>query len=457
MADSGLFSPKGRAMGRRELEAMGVDTKAYETKESAKRSKIKLSSVKPLEEPLTDTSDKKLTNIKVRLTKLKSTPVSEESPTLKLTRPFNLDDFNFRGKGTYGCVFTPPIPCVDETVNRTVAKQISKGKKFVSKVLTDNYDARDTMYDFIRFNNITKKAGEEAKKYGPGVTMDLGSEAYKCTLPEKYDLKPKCGDKFNASRYSLIIEDLGKTDMERPSDKTKTDLLDLTAKQLKRMVASNIFNLMSLHKDGYVHRDIKSANILIDLEGTPSFKIIDYDLLIKIGFSKEDIDKYYEYFDYYYFFPAEYHYLGYRIVDGTASTFTECFENHIAELYKFSPLTYNRIRQIVKSYSSSDRFSEGLDIIYDRNRVYLTDMSVILRNPDTISKDQQENIERLWVSLDYYMWAIAVYELIASLKEATTDATKKRELNTLLTGLEPYFHPLLSERKIGVRGFVIRK
>lgn len=161
----------------------------------------------------------------------------------------------FIGKGTYGCVFDPPLLCDGE----------KKHREGVGKVFSVETHADEDEYSSNKFESIDKKS-----KY----TIPVVS---KCKVPiqnTKYiqDEFHKC-DKKGTLYYQLILKEKG-TDLKAQVEKsvvsiTFSDYLDGFINLAEGLV------LFSKHQ--YCHRDIKLSNIILT-DKPHTLKYIDYGL-----------------------------------------------------------------------------------------------------------------------------------------------------------------------------------
>lgn len=171
-------------------------------------------------------------------------------------------------KGSFGCVYTPPLPCIDSH-----HKTKQTGKNLVSKVYNETGEMQTEwnisqtiakidpaqkyfVYGIDKCNVETKKAEKESKIRGI-VACDIVQDVVQKTIPSI--VMPNGGLPFHDwladHRWQISITDL------------------------VRIMIPCFEGLQLLLKYGFTHQDIKANNILIDK--TYRTRIIDFSFTVK--------------------------------------------------------------------------------------------------------------------------------------------------------------------------------
>lgn len=160
---------------------------------------------------------------------------------------------NFVGRGSYGCVYRPPMPCKNK---KPIPNTI--GKIFANQ--TDEEDEKDAYSEMDKINTNNEFT---PKSYGSCFVAD------KLTTKEKKELQ-ECdlGISFGSSQF--IMEDGG-------SDLDSSNLPFFEV--LKN--AGNIFEgLVKMEQMGFSHNDIKGLNIVYN-KNTGRLLLIDFGLMTR--------------------------------------------------------------------------------------------------------------------------------------------------------------------------------
>lgn len=161
------------------------------------------------------------------------------------------------GKGTYGCAFDPPIRC-EEDARRSDSK--STYKNAVGKVFMDDEAFKEE-------SELLKRLERDQLDPTHRFTVKL-RKVCKTAPPRASDLKnaaPACADVFSqssaSSRMQLILDDGGQNlkswALQPRKDKARAFI------QLVRKLGPVLKGLMGLVDKGWVHGDIKAANVLV--------------------------------------------------------------------------------------------------------------------------------------------------------------------------------------------------
>lgn len=353
------------------------------------------------------------------------------------------------GKGGYGCVVKPVLECKNDGLNAKIRKNQSEGKKYVSKIFNTRSDLDETIKENIRNNVIANLAGSEAAKVR-GVTADLGMEAYSCELKTPAFI-PECGSR-KLSNKSLILTDLGDMDAEKLKDsKIISSLVSLTYEDIERAVISNLVNISKLHKAGYVNMDIKLANIIPNYDDPFSFKMIDYDML-----RNKDDELVFGYYHAEYFFPPEYsvlgaaaygEYFGINDTKRTQSQLRSIYNILVNETLVRTGL--NSSKQALYNFIGSNKM-EWEDTFEDNAE----ELKNIFKEYERL-KFSSPKVSELLSSIDYFMYAIAMYTFIDELKKAKTEEEPKK-WDDLLEKISKFFHPKYSLRLVAINEFLDR-
>ena len=208
----------------------------------------------------------------------------------------NLKGGKFLGKGTFGCVYNPPIPCkgTDER----------DSTDYVSKVMTKKA-ASEEMVEANIIRKIDPKSNFAL--YGlkqcdiVSVTKSEENCLKDCTHLKKNAGKQKKGECKVKNLAQLVMKNGGYS-LEYKKNK---NLFKIDPLQLLRPIYDIFVGLNKIRKAGYLHRDIKNPNIVYN-EGLNKFYLIDFGLMESIdnAFMWQGIH-YHEYP----WYPLDWHYL----------------------------------------------------------------------------------------------------------------------------------------------------
>lgn len=255
----------------------------------------------------------------------------------------------FLGKGTYGCVFDPPLLCDGET----------KRREGVGKVFSVETHAAEDEYSSNKFKSIDKKS-----KY----TIPVVS---KCKVPienTKYvqDEFHKC-DKKGKLYYQLILKEKG-TELEA---QVKTNIVSVTFSDYLDGFINLAEGLVLFSKHQYCHRDIKLSNIIMT-DKPHTLKYIDYGLscAYKDVYDIEHSDFALKY-DYPYFPPEfKHYYLHQTSKKGMSKTdlVRKVRANYIQYKSKFSDIGLD-LKTMLTDYESELNNDLSKDIVKNTNKV----------------------------------------------------------------------------------------
>ena len=178
----------------------------------------------------------------------------------------------FLGKGTYGCVYNPPIPCkgTDER----------DSTDYVSKVMTKK-EASNEMVEANIIREIDPKSNFAL--YGlkqcdiVSVTKSDENCLKDCTHLKKNAGKQKKGE-CKVTKLAQLVMKNGGYSLEYNKNKS---LFKIDPLQLLRPIYDIFVGLNKVKKAGYLHRDIKNPNLVYN-EGLNKFYLIDFGLMESI-------------------------------------------------------------------------------------------------------------------------------------------------------------------------------
>jgi serine/threonine protein kinase len=181
---------------------------------------------------------------------------------------------NVLGKGAYGCVISPNIPCPNFN--------IVDNDKYISKLVKPDLYIKDD-FDIVNALNIM-----DIKNYDKHLAIPI----HKCHSTEIninnvsansiLDIK-KCGI-YNNDVFNIIQMKGGVTFTKFRIDNPDLDLIDLLP-----LYCAIFEAIIFLHNNGICHRDLKDDNILIDIKKA-SLKLIDFGLAAPINHKLYSID-----------------------------------------------------------------------------------------------------------------------------------------------------------------------
>ena len=165
------------------------------------------------------------------------------------------------GRGTYGCVVSPPLPCED-------SGQVQKTDDMVGKVFFNQKG-------FLREKEFHEVLLQIDPHFEFTVAYQGTCNANTSTMPAK-DIT-NCRYLFKGQKYPQIILVNGGRDLYDYLEKTKGTLSSF--RKLIPKFLSVVKGLQVMVSHGYIHQDIKPENLLWDGN---SMKLIDFSLMTKI-------------------------------------------------------------------------------------------------------------------------------------------------------------------------------
>ena len=202
------------------------------------------------------------------------------------------------GKGTYKCVFSPPIKCLGES-KRFGDKRSSE---YISAITTYGETKQAKHNESLRAmfdpkHKFTLKLLKSCKVGALDAKTESVTAFNKCSDPEngnfmknyKYPFSRYDGDSVQDLR--LLITRHGGIDLSHFSQ----ELAQKTPKELKGIIGALYFNFKSIlwgltqfQKYKYIHCDLKPANLLYN-PTTQTYYIIDFGLMVsfKEAFKRE--------------------------------------------------------------------------------------------------------------------------------------------------------------------------
>jgi len=240
------------------------------------------------------------------------------------------------GKGSYGTVYRPPIPCDKKF----------KHKAIVGKVFSEKADFEDEI--------------EIASKIQKLNSSNKFSIPFYQTCPENLEIIYGDGGK-DLSEYLIAI---------KPANRSKE--LPAIMTKMKNLLEG----INTLLENGYVHQDIKSQNIVYNGK---NIYLIDFGLMIK----KSELYKNDSFLKYTYLaFPPEFkrHYYG---------------KNFIPEFFKNIGPTYLKFIKII--YPNYLRDLESLKSLasYPANKMDVYSLGMVIMEVYTHYKYRNDTIESL--------------------------------------------------------------
>lgn len=174
----------------------------------------------------------------------------------------------FLGEGSYGCTFTPAIPCDTESVipNAKAAKAAKPSK--LTKVFQNEKDVTEEW----KFAKLLAKVDPEQ--------LYFIYPKERCDIPRKKIEKQPNADKCNLVHQSpkpsfpALQMKFGGITLEQFVQRRPSDM------ELMHILRHVLRGIQKLHQFGYLHQDLKLDNILVDATGVPH--IIDYSLLTPV-------------------------------------------------------------------------------------------------------------------------------------------------------------------------------
>ena len=168
------------------------------------------------------------------------------------------------GEGGYACVYRPPLKC-------TYGDQVFD-TKYVGKIFVSNADAdRERLMMKVVKRIDPQRLFSVQLKHSCNVKIDNENTVEDCKNAE---------DTENLKNvYQLIYPYAGKSLLDWC--KVKSNLNRLTIDALLAGMLTIVRGLCTLNKKGYVHRDIKEANIMYTDGG--DMRIIDFGLMVSVN------------------------------------------------------------------------------------------------------------------------------------------------------------------------------
>lgn len=166
------------------------------------------------------------------------------------------------GKGSYGCVYRPPLQCKDAPVRTTDG---------ISKLMLNSYAEKE-----YEVTSILEAIDPERKYFlralnlcDPAVTTPAnGVDPSTCTLLETTSVKSHPSKFFVNLRNAKIIDypDGGVDLITVLNNKLGVNNLSMFLKGFETLLEG----LVKLHEAGYAHLDIKAENVVVKLGARPS-------------------------------------------------------------------------------------------------------------------------------------------------------------------------------------------
>ena len=192
------------------------------------------------------------------------------------------------GEGSYGCVFDPPMPCIE---SRKTRRKNTVGKVFISE---EEFESERKITKIVK--DVDPNSKFTIPLYNSCRVKDLDKdETYKkCELFRHFhgDIK---------ALYQLVYKN-GGINIKDLMRRTKGTIPRF--KKIMRSMCNVVHGIKSLIDAGYVHQDIKPANILWQAKSN-QILLIDFGIMIKANEVYKDKNKFVLRYDYPYF-PPEY-------------------------------------------------------------------------------------------------------------------------------------------------------
>jgi len=176
----------------------------------------------------------------------------------------------FIARGAHGCVFKPPIPCIEKCIDPRCSSSAPK----ISKLMSENIARKELqIYEQILLNTI-----EDSHKYFIG-------NPYKCSPVKDFDFKTNgCPNKIE--KPTLLIYEDGGIDLYQFTNKNKEYDLSLVLRGL-----INIFKGIGLlNKQNISHFDIKEDNVVLGKDNK-NYRLIDFGNAVKNKFFLNNVKK----------------------------------------------------------------------------------------------------------------------------------------------------------------------
>jgi len=234
----------------------------------------------------------------------------------------------FIAKGSYGCVYNPPLPCKGKA---------RKSNEYVSKIMEPK-DAKDEM-----------KEGRLIKKIDPTSKFTLfGLE--RCEIDKITQSEEKC---LSGCQYSYFVKKpkRGSDTCEYKNKRDKLEMLimknggyDLTYKRSRGLYKIKpeyllipMYNLLAgctkIWDNGFIHQDIKYLNIVYN-EQFNKFYYIDFGLMDKANNTFKNSNRHT--FDYFVYTPDwKYLWILSDIINDLSSNKTKYLDYKLMVLFKY--------------------------------------------------------------------------------------------------------------------------
>ena len=183
------------------------------------------------------------------------------------------DGGKFLGKGAYGCVYNPPIPCKGSTERRS--------DEYISKVMVRREASKE-----MRESEVIREIDPDSEfaLFGldicPLDTVTVSEEGCleDCDHLVDFVSKPDKEGNCKVSRLSQLIMKNGGYSLDYKSSK---NLFKIDPVNLLKPMYDIFVGIDKIKKAGYLHRDIKNPNLVYN-EKLNKIYLIDFGLMEKI-------------------------------------------------------------------------------------------------------------------------------------------------------------------------------
>lgn len=180
-------------------------------------------------------------------------------------------------EGTYGCVFSPPIECMDTTPVSMKKSKLNKSKKVVGKLFVDS----KSFHSEVEQATNIQKLDPEYKFTVPY----LGTCKTKRSLFKQSDQGFLCQKPLNdAHTYNQMLYSNGGVELRDYFKKPAKYTHDIAIDDIILASIPLFEGILEMQKKDYVHLDIKPSNILMDTTKKPHglrLSLIDFGLMTK--------------------------------------------------------------------------------------------------------------------------------------------------------------------------------